>query len=189
MKKNKSFEIMKNNKKIQKKLNININDYKDYSQLYSPIEIELKIADNYIASPFIFLPDEDKKYYHIYFDNSNEEITRNYLNKNEKVKKIKIIIDYQIKSFKELFAYCYCISSIFFRKFYRINVINMGHMFYDCQSLIEIDLSNFHAENVTDISYMFSERKSLNILNISNFNTNKVIKMDSMFSWCSSLKN
>ena len=136
MKKNKSLQIMKYNKKQQKRLNININDYKDYSQLYSPIEIELKIADNYITSPFIFLPDEDKKYYHIYFDNSNEEITRNYLNKNEKVKKIKIIIDYQIKSFKELFAYCYCISSIFFRKFYRINVINMGHMFYDCQSLI-----------------------------------------------------
>ena len=34
MKKNKSFEIMKYNKKLQKRLNININDYKDYSQLY-----------------------------------------------------------------------------------------------------------------------------------------------------------
>ena len=27
------------------------------------------------------------------------------MNKNEKVKRIKIIIDYQIKSFKNLFAY------------------------------------------------------------------------------------
>ena len=60
MKKNKSFEIMKYNKKLQKRLNININDYKDYSQLYSPIEIELKIVDNYIASPFIFISDSDK---------------------------------------------------------------------------------------------------------------------------------
>ena len=48
------------NKKLQKRLNININDYKDYSQLYSPIEIELKIVDNYIARPFIFISDSDK---------------------------------------------------------------------------------------------------------------------------------
>jgi len=43
MKKNKSLQIMKYNKKQQKRLNININDYKDYSQLYSPIEIELRL--------------------------------------------------------------------------------------------------------------------------------------------------
>ena len=117
MKKNKSLQIMKYNKKLQKRLNININDYKDYSQLYSPIEIELKIADNYIASPFIFISNEDKKYYYIYFDNSNEEITRNYLNKNEKVKKIKIIIDYQIKSFKNLFAYVIVLVQYFSENF------------------------------------------------------------------------
>ena len=45
--KNKKFmEIIKYNKKLQKRLNININNYKEYSQLYSSIEIELKPADN-----------------------------------------------------------------------------------------------------------------------------------------------
>ena len=78
IKKNKSLEIIKYNKKIQKRLNININNYKEYSQLYSSIEIELKPTDN-IYGKFINIPDEEKEYYHIYFDNSIEEIKRNYL--------------------------------------------------------------------------------------------------------------
>ena len=39
IKRNKSLEIMKYNKKLQKRLHININTYKEYSQLYSSIEI------------------------------------------------------------------------------------------------------------------------------------------------------
>ena len=46
MKKNKLFEIIKYNKKIQKRLIISIADYKEYSQLFSSIEIELKLIDN-----------------------------------------------------------------------------------------------------------------------------------------------
>ena len=42
-------------------------------------------------------------YYHIYFDDNKEEIKRNYLNKNEKIKIIKIIMDYHVKSFEKLF--------------------------------------------------------------------------------------
>ena len=45
-KKNKFLEIIKYNKKLQNRFNFNINTYKDYSQLYTPIEIELKPADN-----------------------------------------------------------------------------------------------------------------------------------------------
>ena len=40
MKKNKYLEI---NKNLQKRLKLAINDYKEYSQLYSDIEIELTI--------------------------------------------------------------------------------------------------------------------------------------------------
>ena len=98
MKKSKSLEIMKYNKKLQKRLNLSINNYKEYSELYSSIEIEL--ISNNKEGEFINIPDNDKEYYHIYFDNSNEEIKRNYLKENEKLKKIKIIIDYQIKSFE-----------------------------------------------------------------------------------------
>ena len=45
---------------------------------------------------------------------------RNYINTNEKIKKIKIIIDYQVKSFKNLFYFCDCIESIYFDKFLEI---------------------------------------------------------------------
>ena len=46
---------------------------------------------------FINISDYDKEYYYIYFDNSNEEIERNYLIKIDKVKIIKIIINYPVK--------------------------------------------------------------------------------------------
>ena len=100
MKINKSLNIIKYNKKLQKRLNISIDNYKKY---YSEIEIELKLGDYKYDGKFINIPDEEKEYYHIYFDNSIEEIKRNYLEKNDKVKMIKIIIDYQIKSFEKLY--------------------------------------------------------------------------------------
>ena len=43
-------------------------------------------------------------------------------NNSENVSKISIIIDYQIKSFSELFYCCGCIESIEFKKFCRNNV-------------------------------------------------------------------
>ena len=113
MKINKSLSIMKYNNKLQKRLNISINDYKEYSE----VEIELKLAYGKSGKfKFINVPKEDKEYYHIYFDNSNEEIKRRYVEFYEKVQIIKIIIDYQVKSFKELFYNCDCIESIFFKK-------------------------------------------------------------------------
>ena len=134
IKKNKLLNITKYNKKFQKRLNININNYKEYSQLYSSIEIELKLSDN-IYGRFINISNEEKEYYHIYFDNSIEEIKRNYLKDNEKVKMIKIIINYQVKSFNGLFNYCECIHSKFFKKFYRNNITDMSNMFSFCSSL------------------------------------------------------
>ena len=74
---NKMFDIMKYNKKLQKRLDLNINYYKELFQLYVPIEIELKPDDNQYGN-FINISDKNKKYFHIYFDDSNEEISRNY---------------------------------------------------------------------------------------------------------------
>ena len=90
MKKNKTLEILKYNKKLQKRLNLNINDYKKYSQIYSSIELELK-TNEYIYGRFINIFDEEKQYYRIYFNNSKKEISRNYLKYKEKVETIKII--------------------------------------------------------------------------------------------------
>jgi len=76
LKKNKFLKIVKINKVIQKRLNISINNYKEYSELYTPIEIELTPAKD-IYDKFINIPEDKKEYYHIYFDDSKEEIKRN----------------------------------------------------------------------------------------------------------------
>ena len=103
--KNKSLEIIKYNKMIQNRIDISINDYKEYSEIYSSIEIEIIPAENK-EGQFINFKKEDENYYHIYFDNNTEEIKRNILNKGDKISKIKIIIDYPIKSFENLFKEC-----------------------------------------------------------------------------------
>ena len=96
LKKKNSLEMVKYNKKIKERLNININDYKEYSETYSSIEIELVPVKDAFGK-FININEEDKFYYHIYFNNNKEEIKRNYLKKDDKVNKINIIIDYQVK--------------------------------------------------------------------------------------------
>ena len=112
--KKKTLDLIKHNKKMKGRININIQDYKNYSEIYSSIKIEIKPANNKYGK-FINAKEGNKKYYHIYFNNNKEEIKRNCLNKNEQIKTIKITIDYQIKSFSELFYYCKCIESIKFK--------------------------------------------------------------------------
>ena len=114
----KSLEIFKYNKNIQKRLNININNYKEYSEIYTSIEIELIPIKN-SDGEFINIRENEKKYFHIYFNESKNEINNNFLFENNKISKIKIIIDYQVKSFEGLFTYCECINSISFKKIYR----------------------------------------------------------------------
>ena len=98
---NKSLKITKYNKKIQKRLDKNINDYINYKKVIIEI-IPINIKDINI---FINYKEEKRKYYHIYFNDEKEEKSRNYFTKDEKVLKIKIIIDYQIMSFEELFKF------------------------------------------------------------------------------------
>ena len=160
MKKNKSLNIMKYNQKLQKRLNLSINDYKEYSQLYTPIEIELKPLENKYGK-FINVCDKEKEYYHIYFDNSNEEVKRNYLNENENIESIKIIIDYNVKSLKGLFRYCFCNEIIIFKKFYRNKITDMSDMFEYDQQIKQIDFSSFKTDNVTNMSLMFFSCLSL----------------------------
>ena len=127
--KKKSLDIMKYNKSIKERINISIKDYREYSEMYSSIEIEVKPANNQYGK-FININEENEIYFHIYFNNNKEEIKRNYLNENENVEIIKIIIDYLIKSFEGLFEDCKCIEYIYFKKFHRNNINNMKSMFY-----------------------------------------------------------
>ena len=140
------LKIIKYNMNIQKRLNININNYKNYSELYSSIELEIIPIQNEYGS-FININKKDKKYFHIYFNNNKEEIKKTELNKEDKVSKINIVINYQINSFYELFDNCKYIESINFKKFYRNNITNMRCMFFEFSSLKKINLSNFNTIN------------------------------------------
>ena len=101
MTKKKKLEIVKCNKRIQNRLNLSVKDYKEYSETFTPIEIEI-IPKKGEYGQFINIDENDELFYHIYFNDNNEEIKNKYeINEEDKVTKIKIIIDYQVKSFKE----------------------------------------------------------------------------------------
>ena len=155
--KRRTLKTIRYNKSIQKRINLNINHYKEYSEKYSSIEIEIKPMENEYGR-FINIKEGDEEYYHIYYnDNKKEEIKSTSLNENDKVSKINIIIDYQVESFNKLFCDCYCVESICFKKFYRNNITNMNYMFCGCSSLKELNLNNFNTNNVTDMRSMFSK--------------------------------
>ena len=131
----KKLEIVKYNKRIQNRLNLSTEDYKECCE----IEIEIiPVKDKY--DKFININENDKLFYHIYFNDNKEEKENKYRIKEEfsgtkyeyyieeedKVTKIKIIIDYQVKSFKSLFSWCACIESINFKKFYRNNITDLS---------------------------------------------------------------
>ena len=161
--KRKSLEMIKYNKKIQKRINIDSNHYKSFSEKYSSIEIEIIPMENGYGR-FIYIEEKDKDYYHIYYnDNKREEIKSSSLNENDKVSKINIIIDYQVTSLYCLFNSCKCIESINFKKFNRNNITDMSYMFFDCLSLKQLNLNNFNTNKVTNMSEMFSGC-SLNLL-------------------------
>ena len=82
LEKKKKLNIIKYNKNIKDRINVNINDFKEYSEKYSSIEIEIKTVNNKYGE-FINIKKEEEIYYHIYFNNNEEEIKRNYIMKDE----------------------------------------------------------------------------------------------------------
>ena len=77
MTKKKKLEIIKYNKRIQNRLNLDVKDYKECSETFSSIEIEIiPIKDKY--GKFININENDKLYYHIYFNDNKEEIKNKY---------------------------------------------------------------------------------------------------------------
>ena len=101
----KKLEIFKYNKKMQNILNLNIKDYKEFSDTFTPIEIEIIPCKNKY-SEFINIQIDDRLYYHIYLNNSNKEEKNKYrIEEKDNITKIKIIVDYQVKSFERLFFF------------------------------------------------------------------------------------
>jgi len=172
LKENEKLKIIKYNKYIQNKLDINIATYKDYFEKII-IEIFPKISgeENTFINPwkngeentFINPWKNEEKYIHIYFNDNKEEVKRTFFNNDETVTKIKIIIDKELKEIRRLFHNCKCIEKINFIHWKRNDFKDMGEMFHVCESLKEI---NFYS-----------------------FNTDNVKYMDNMFGYCRSLKN
>ena len=181
-----SLGTIKYNKKMKRRVNINMTDYKEYCEFYSPIEIELIPAENEFGKIINIIDKGLKPYYHIYLNDSKKDFKKFFI--KEKVSKIKIVIDHQIKSIYQLFEDCTCIESIIFKYFHRVDITDLSLLFNGCINLKSINFSSIITNNVTDMSCMFSRCVSLIKINLSNFNTINVSDMNNMFSECSSLK-
>ena len=166
----KILKIILYNKNLLKILDKKIKDYKNE---YLKIEIEIfpleKIDKN---QKFINILEKNESLFHIYFnDNNIEEIRRNEINKDDKIEKIKIIIDSKIKSLRLLFYECKCIKKININKFNRTDIKDMSEMFGECRNLEEINFISFKTDNVEKMNNMFTSCKCLKKLNLSKFNT------------------
>ena len=156
---NKLYKIIKINKNIQKRLNININNY---IKLHNKIILEIFPINKEDRNNFINILIPEKPFYHIYFNNDErKEINKDYFTIEDKVRKIKIIIDDNIKSLKDLFNGCICIKKIIFKKFNTKDIKDMSNMFYGCTSLEEINLNEFNTDKVTNMRNMFFQCSSL----------------------------
>ena len=184
----KYLSIILHNKNLQSRLNITINNYKTF---FNQIEIELKPTEVLKEKENIFLNrlDNKKEFYHIYFNNNKTEIKRRFITEDDKVSKIKIVIDEEISSLKELFFSCDCIKEINFIKFNRKNITNMISMFEECSSLVKLNINKIKTDNVNNIKSMFRGCTSLKEIDLYNFNTSKIEFMQNLFYDCSSLEN
>ena len=183
------LQIVKINKELQRNLDLTIHNYKDYSEKFSSIEIIVIPTKKRIdKSIFINYEDINNKYYHIYFNNINKEVKRNYIDKIEDIFKIKIIRDSAINRLNNLFENCKEIESIYFTKFIRNNIINMRGMFSGCSKLKTIKFFQINTINVTSMDFMFCKCPLLKELDLSEFDTHNVEGMNSMFFCCSSLE-
>ena len=69
----KKLSIVKYNKNIQNRINVNIKKYKEYLEIYSTIEIEIILIKNKYDD-FININENEKLYYHTYINDSEVEI-------------------------------------------------------------------------------------------------------------------
>ena len=94
----KCLNIIRYNKMYQKKLEKDINNFKEE---YLKIEIEIIPSANNLTT---FIEDWDKKgYFHYFINDNKEELKRNYILKMDNAQKITVKIDKEIKSFSRLF--------------------------------------------------------------------------------------
>ena len=182
----KYLEIIHYNKALQKRLNIDIDDYK--KEFYNDDKIIIEIIPmEYTKAQIINLNKKYHTYCHVFFNGNKEETKRKNIIKSEKISTIKLILDNGIKNMSQLFRDRKYIKKINFIKFNRKDFVDMNGMFFGCSLLEEIKFSFFNTSNVIDMSSMFRDCSKLKELDLSSFNTEKVTNMSSMFDGCTSL--
>ena len=177
------LKLVKYNIAMQKRLNISIQDYKEYKNIVLEI---IPIIDVAMTNVFINLKKEDINNVRIYFD--DKLVNSNYFEENERISKIKIFLKINGNSLNGLFSFCDCIKEITFIKFKKYNIINMTEMFYNCRNLIKITFNDFYTANVVNMSGMFAWCTALKELDLTKFKTEKVTSMNDMFFQCNSLE-
>lgn len=213
----KLLNIIKYNKNIQNKLNLDIRDYKECCDKNSETEIEIipvkgqcGIFFNNLHGNFLYLYDwvfESGQFQFIFFkknekgkdeqikdDKKIKELTSSLkISKEDKISKILLVIKYKIETYQNLFHSCNIIKSIKVKnKSKKNNIRNISYMFAGCSSLESVDLSLFNTENVITMSHMFYGCTSLKKIIFEDnylFNTKNVGDMESMFNDCKSLKS
>lgn len=194
---NKKLNIIKYNNDLKKKLNVNLNNYmnliifelnliKEFpdfsSQKINFINLNQIDINESISSGImdIYCADNKNKIF----------IDKNYLNKKNDYKKIKIIINNEnnlITSFERIFFKIHILKeiTIIYKK---CTVQNFREMFHFCSKLISI---NLFLEDVCplDMYSIFGECISLkSIEGISKWNTYKNTNFGRLFFGCESLK-
>ena len=61
---------------MQNRLNINISDYKEYSENFTSIEIEIIPKKNEYGKFINILNKKEEIYYHIYFNDNKKEVKK-----------------------------------------------------------------------------------------------------------------
>ena len=150
-----------------------------------------------------YFEDKNEDFYNNFYKNLNDDcfspdistITKRDESKNNSntiacIKdKLEIYHNYDIS---EIISNTWSLSSLSYKsKKKKINISNMGYMFYNCLLLSSLpDISKLNTSNVNDMSRMFFCFVSLKSLpDISKWNTNNVSDMSGMFFNCSSLSS
>ena len=79
IKKTKYLQIIKYSKIVQQILGLDINYFKDFSEKYTEVELEIIPCDNKYTKFINIVNEQDRAYYHIFFNDNKNEIKREYL--------------------------------------------------------------------------------------------------------------
>ena len=117
------LQMIKYNNILQKKLDITIEDYKTYNQ------IEFEIKPNHNKTITINRKEEFNSFMHIFIDDDKNDIKSLTIDSSSQINKLKIIIDFEIKSLKGFFKNSEYISELKCIKFNRKDIKDMSEMF------------------------------------------------------------